>query len=250
MGRLNGKRILVCGGGGNLGGAVARAYAHEGADLVLTSLTEAPIAAVAAEVSALGRRVVTHAADFTRDEDVDRLAEAAWDAFGGVDVVFISSQPAEPRMGDLLTTTDSDFKAWFQIMTWAPLRLMRSLAPKMIAAGGGAVISVTSSTSDDPQPGFDAYGLGKAGLWWLTQYMAREWGPGGIRANALQPGMVATTGDVERLEKVVRKVGLLDRTSLSRVGENADCLGAAIFLASDEARFVSAQRLKVDGGRF
>ena len=105
MGRLAGKRILVAGAGGNLGGAIARAFAREGADLVLTSLTEPPIAALAGELRGLGVRAVAHAADFTRDDDIDRLAEAAWAAFGGLDVVFISSQPADPRLGDLLTTT-------------------------------------------------------------------------------------------------------------------------------------------------
>ena len=249
-GRLAGKRILVTGAGGNLGGEVARAFAREGADLILTSLTDQHIVAIAEEARGLGRRAVHYAADFTRDSDIDALADFAWQAFGGVDVVFLSSQPPQPRMGDLLTTSDADWKNWFQIIAWAPLRLMRHLAPRMIEVGGGSVITVTSSTSDDPQPGFDAYGLGKAGLWWLTQYMAREWGPGGIRANALQPGSVATAGNSEELEELLRKGGLLRRTSLGRVGTNDDCLGATIFLASDESRFVSGQRLKVDGGRF
>lgn len=249
-GRLAGKRALVCGAGGNLGGDVARAFAREGADLILTSLSGSGIREIEAEAREMGRRAASLAVDFADDDAVDGLAEWAWGAFGGVDIVFISSQPADPRLGDLLTTSESDWKRWFQIITWAPLRLMRSLAPRMIEAGGGSVITVTSSSSDDPAPGFDAYGLGKAGLWWLTQYMAREWGPGGIRVNALQPGMVATAGNVEELDALVRKGGLMGRTSLGRVGTNEDCLGAAIFLASDESRFVSAQRLKVDGGRF
>lgn len=250
MGRLDGKRILLAGAGGNLGGEIARAYAREGADLVLTSREPGRIGEIAAEACGLGRWATCIAADFTDEVALDRLAEAAWEAFGGIDVVFLSSQPEDPRLGDLLTTSDADWKAWFQIMVWGPLRLMRQLAPRMMDAGGGAVITVTSSTGDDPQPGFDAYGLGKAGLWWLTQYMAREWGSRGIRANALQPGMVATAGNAAELEAVVRKAGLLGRTSLARVGHNDDCLGAAIFLASDEARFVSAQKIKVDGGRF
>ena len=250
MNRLAGKRILVAGAGGNLGSAIARAYAREGAALVLTSLTHDGIEDVAAEAIAAGGRATCIPADLTDTAQIDHLAQAAWAAFGGIDVVFLSSQPVQPKLGDLLTTSDDDWQRWFQVFTWGPLRLMRYLAPRMMDAGGGAVVTVTSSTGDSPEPGFDAYGLGKAGLWWLTQYMAKEWGPRGIRANALQPGMVATAGNFGELDAVVRGTGLFARTSLGRLGRNEDCLGAAVFLASDESAFISGQRIKVDGGRF
>lgn len=250
MGRLAGKRILVTGAGGNLGSAVALAYANEGADLILTSLTDDKIDDIAVQAKAMGLRAAYRAVDFTQDEQLDELAEWAWGVFDGIDAVFISSQPAQPNMGNLLTTRDEDWKTWFQIIVWGPLRLMRALAPKMMAAGGGSIITVTSSSGDHPEPGFDAYGLGKSGLWWLTQYMAKEWGKGGIRSNALQPGMVATAGNFTELEALCRKHGLLDRTALYRVGKNEDCLGAAVFLASDESAYISGQRLRVDGGRF
>ncbi|HUD29272.1 MAG TPA: SDR family oxidoreductase [Novosphingobium sp.] len=247
MGRLAGKRILVTGAGGNLGSAVARAYLEEGARVVLTSRGQGRIDDVAAQAPGTA---VAIAADLNDAAQIDHLASAAWDAFGGIDGVLLSSQPSNPRLGDLLTTSDEDWQTWFQTIVWGPLRLMRHLAPRMMDNGGGSVIAVTSSTGDAPEPGFDAYGLGKAGLWWLTRYMAREWGPRGIRANALQPGLVATAGNFEELEVAVRKAGLLERTSLGRLGSNKDCLGAAIFLASDESAFVSGQRICVDGGRF
>lgn len=250
MGRLAGKRILVAGAGGNLGSQIARAFADEGADIVLTSLTPERIEKLAAQFRENGTGAVAVAADLRVESEIDRLAEDAWDAFAGLDGVFLSSQPSQPKMGDLLSTSDADWKDWFQTIVWGPLRLMRTLAPLMMEAGGGSVITVTSSTGDDPQPGFDAYGLGKAGLWWLTRYMAKEWGAGGIRANALQPGMVATTGDVEEWETIARNSGLLDRTALGRVGRNEDCLGAAVFLASDESAYISGQKIRVDGGRF
>lgn len=247
MGRLAGKRILVLGAGGNLGSEVARAYLAEGARLVLSSLTNDRIGAIAADAGA--DRALAIPADLRDEAAIDALAAAAWDAFGGLDGVFISSQPSEPRMGDLLTTSDENWQRWYQTIVWGPLRLMRQLAPRMMDAGGGSVITVTSSTGDDPQPGFDAYGLAKSGLWWLTRYMAKEWGPRGIRANALQPGLIATAGNFEELEPAARKAGVFERTALNRLGRNDEYLGGAIYLMSDEASFVSGQRLCVDGGR-
>jgi NAD(P)-dependent dehydrogenase (short-subunit alcohol dehydrogenase family) len=250
VGRLTGKRALVTGAGGLMGSDLARAFAAEGADLVLTTRTCAKLERLAAECRALGVRAVTAPADFTRDEDIDRLAECAWDAFGGIDVVLLSSQPPNPRLGDLLTTPDEVWREQQQTIVWGPLRMMRRLAPKMMAGGGGSVITLISSTGLDPEPGYDAYGLAKGALWLLTRYMAKEWGKGGIRANALMPGLICTGGDVREFEEAVRAYGMLGRTSLGRVGRTRECIGAAVYLASEESAFTSGQRIGVDGGRF
>jgi NAD(P)-dependent dehydrogenase (short-subunit alcohol dehydrogenase family) len=250
MGRLAGKRALMTGAGGLMGADLARAFAAEGADLVLTTRTAAKLAPLADEVRALGVRAATVACDFTCDEDVDRLAETAWDAFGGIDVVLLSSQPANPALGDLLTTPDTVWREQQQAIVWGPLRLMRALAPKMMGAGGGSVVTVTSSTGLEPTPGYDAYGLAKGALWLATLYMAKEWGPGGIRANAINPGLIATGENAQALQEAVRGNGMLARTALGRVGRNRECLGAAIYLASDESSFTTGQRISVDGGRF
>ena len=108
---------------------------------------------------------------------------------------------------------------------------------------------MTSSTGAEPTPGYDAYGMAKGALWLLTRYMAREWGAGGVRANAFTPGLIATGDNVEQLEAAVRANGMLARTSLGRVGVSRECLGAAIYLASDESSFTSGQCIAVDGGR-
>jgi NAD(P)-dependent dehydrogenase (short-subunit alcohol dehydrogenase family) len=249
-GRLAGKRALLTGAGGLMGGDLARAFAAEGADLVLTTRTAEKLDPLAEEVRALGVRAATVPADFTQDSDIDRLADAAWDAFGGIDVVLLSSQPPNPNLGDLLTTPDSVWRDQQQAIVWGPLRLMQRLAPRMMSSAGGSVITVVSSTGTDPMPGYDAYGLAKGSLWLLTRYMAREWGAGGIRANAFNPGLIATGENAERLTEAARANGMLARTALGRVGHNRDCLGAAIYLASDESSFTTGQCIGVDGGRF
>lgn len=250
MGRLTGKCALMTGAGGLLGSDLARAFATEGADLVLTTRTAAKLESLAEELRGLGVSIATIGADFTSDADIDRLAEAAWNAFGGIDVVLLSSQPPDPNLGDLLTTPEEVFQEQHQAIVWGPLRLMRQLAPRMMAAGGGSVITLTSSTGFEPTPGFDAYGLAKGSLWLLTKYMAAEWGRGGIRVNAVQPGLIATGEDFAEREESARARGVFQRTSLGRLGRNRECLGAAVYFASDESSFTSGQRINIDGGRF
>jgi NAD(P)-dependent dehydrogenase (short-subunit alcohol dehydrogenase family) len=190
------------------------------------------------------------ACDFCDTAAIDRLAELAWAAFGGLDVVLFSSQPPEPNLGTLLTTSEADFLEQHQAIVWGPLRLMRTLAPRMMAGGGGSVITTVSSTGVDPVVGYSAYGLAKGSLALLTRYMAQEWGRGGIRVNAFSPGTVATGSDPAQYEAMLRERGMLDRTALGRVGRNADCTGLAIYFASDESAFTSGQRVFIDGGRF
>jgi NAD(P)-dependent dehydrogenase (short-subunit alcohol dehydrogenase family) len=240
----------MTGAGGLLGSDLARGFAAEGADLVLTTRTAAKLDPLAAELRERGTRVAAVGADFTRPDEIDRLAEAAWDAFGGIDVVVLSSQPADPNLGDLLSTPETAFLEQHRAIVWGPLRLMRHLAPRMMAAGGGSVLTLTSSTGSEPTPGFDAYGLAKGSLWLLTQYMAMEWGRGGIRVNALQPGLIATGDDLAEREESARARGVFQRTSLGRLGRNRECIGAAIYLASDESSFTSGQCIAIDGGRF
>lgn len=250
MGRLAGKRALMTGAGGLLGGDLARAFASEGADLVLTTRTAAKLEPLAAELRGVGRRIETVPCDFRDAAAIDWLAEAAWEAFGGIDVVLLSSQPPEPNLGTLLTTGEADYLGQMQAIVWGPLRLMRALAPRMMAAGGGSVITTISSTGIDPIVGYSAYGLAKGALALLTRYMAQEWGKGGIRVNAFSPGTVATGDNAAEYEEMLRTRGMLDRTALGRVGRNRDCIGLAIHLASDESAFTSGQRVFIDGGRF
>lgn len=242
----------MTGAGGYLGSDLCRAFAAEGANLVLTTRTAAKLTPLAEEIRAMGRRVATVSADFTSSEDVDRLADEAWQAFGGLDVVVLSSQPAQALMGDLLTTSEADFRDQFETIVWGPLRLMRQLAPKMAKSGkGGSIITFASCCGFGAFPGYDAYGMGKAGLWWLTMNMAFQWGRHGIRANAIEPGWVPTNeADREWRERVSTNSGVFNRQSIKRLGRNQDVVGLAVYLASDESTYTSGQNIAVNGGRF
>jgi NAD(P)-dependent dehydrogenase (short-subunit alcohol dehydrogenase family) len=254
VGRLAGKRALVTGAGGLMGADVARAFADEGADLVLTTRTATKLAPLAEEMRAKGVRVATASADFTVDTDIDRLADAAWDAFGGLDVVLLSSQPPEPNQGALLDLSDETLARQQKAIAWGPFRLLRRVVPRMIEAGiKASIITVTSSTGfEQPVPGYGAYGIAKGTLWIMTRQMAIEWGRYGIRCNAFQPGHVATGDDAQAaaFEAALHANGWMPRTALGRVGRNSECMGALIHLASDESSYTSGQRLIVNGGRF
>lgn len=253
-GRLAGKRVLLTGAGGALGADIARAFAAEGADLVLTTRNADKLAPLAAGIVAEGGRAVAVACDFTIEADVDRLADRAWAAFGGLDAVVLSSQPAEPNQGPLLDLPEAVLEEQQRAIVWGPLRLLRAIVPRMIADGiKGSLVTITSSTGcEQPVAGYAAYGLAKGLLWVLTRQMAVEWGRHGIRANAVQPGHVATGTDAEAaaLEAALKASGALRANAMARVGRNAECMGALIHLVSDESSYTNGQRLVVNGGRF
>ncbi|SNT08884.1 MULTISPECIES: SDR family NAD(P)-dependent oxidoreductase [unclassified Azospirillum] len=250
MSRLVGKKILVTGAGGFMGGEFARAFAREGADLVLTSRTEVKLAPLAQELGARGCRVTALAVDFLNNDEIDRFADSSWAAFDGIDGVLLSSQPANTFTGDLLTTPEPTWMELQQAIVWGALRLMQRLGPRMMERGGGSIISVISSTGVTPTPGLDAYGMAKGNLLLLTRYMAKEWGKGGVRANSINPGAIVTGDNEAELRRNAEKTGVLSRISLGRVGYVHECTGAAIFLASDESTFISGQLINIDGGRF
>ena len=252
--RLEGKRILLTGAGGTMGKDVARAYAAEGARLVLTTRSADKLQALVREINDAGGCAVGVPADFTLNEDIDNLGIAAWEAFGGLDVLFLSSAPAECNQGKLLEVSDEILAEQQQSVVWGPLRLLRQIVPRMMAAKiKGAIITVTSSTGvEQPYIGYGAYGLAKGLLWTLTKQMAVEWARHGIRANAFQPGHVATGDDAqfEAFSAALKSNGAMRTNATGRAGRNAECMGALIYLASDESSYTNGQRLVVNGGRF
>src|SRR5262249_20295211 len=163
---------------------------------------------------------------FLVDADIDRLAEEAWAAFGKIDTVMLNCQPSNTVAGDLVTTPDEVWLEHQKAVCFGPLRMMKQLAPKMMARGGGSIVTIISSTALIPSAGdFDSYALAKNSLYLLTRYMAKEWGKGGVRANAFNPGAIVTGGNEAQLQASAERIGVFSRISLGRLGYTRECLG-------------------------
>lgn len=250
---LTGLVGVVTGATGDMGSAFAYGLADAGADLVLTARSPGPLQEVADDISAkTGRKVEVRPADLADRAEATRLADAAWEAFGRVDVVVNNAVPtgSQVMVGDLLSTPDELWTRWQEPIVWGPLALAKRLVPRMADLGGGAFVNIVSATGLKATPGFDAYGLAKGNLVLLTKYMAREWGRWNIRANAVSPGLITNPHAEATNNEITRRTGLLDRTALGRKGTKYEVVGVVTFLASPAASFISGELVAVNGGRF
>jgi NAD(P)-dependent dehydrogenase (short-subunit alcohol dehydrogenase family) len=242
--RLQGKTALVTGATSNIGRAIALAFGAEGAHVVVSGRDAGRGAAVVAEVVAGGGRADFVAADLdgSRARSV-ALAEEATAVLGGRVDVLVNNAGIYPPA----TTLDIDeatFDRIYAVNVKAPVFLTAHLVPGMIAAGGGAVINLGSWITRLGVAGGSVYAASKGALETLTRAWAAEFGPAGVRVNAISPGVVhdPVPGD----DPVAF---LMDGTPAGRVGDPAAIGHAAVYLAGEEARFVHGAVLDVDGGR-
>jgi NAD(P)-dependent dehydrogenase (short-subunit alcohol dehydrogenase family) len=232
---VQGKKVLVTGGTSGIGEATARAYASAGAEVVITGRDQERGDRLADE---LGARFIR--ADLARLEDVERLAAEV----DGVDVLVNNAGAfpfgaTEDVEGELFDTT-------YALNVKAPFFLTGALAPRMAANGGGAVVNVTTMVANFGMAGMALYGSTKAALTLLTKAWAAEYGPQGVRVNAVAPGPTRTPGSEPMGEDLDRLAGTLP---LQRPATADEIANAALFLGSDEASYVNGAVLAVDGGR-
>jgi NAD(P)-dependent dehydrogenase (short-subunit alcohol dehydrogenase family) len=192
-GRLTGLTALVTGASQGLGRAIALAYAREGADLVLVARRPAPLAAVRAEVEALGARALAVAGDVGDPADVERVAAAALEAFERVDVLVNNASELGPTpMPYLLDTDPGALRRVLDVNLVGPFLLTRAVLGPMLGAGRGSVINVSSDAGVVGYAGWGAYGMSKAALDQLTRIWASELDGTGVRVVSVDPGDMAT----------------------------------------------------------
>ena len=244
--RLDGKVALVSGAGKGIGRGIAIGFAEAGADVVCAARTASDVEAVAAEVEALGRRALAVPTDVMKTEQLDHLVDTTVAELGRVDVLVNNAGGTMPRAG--MDTDERYFETALRFnVTTAFLLTQRAARAMVDTAGEGAVVNISSRSSDMVQTAFVAYGAGKAALNMMTRNLAIEVAPK-VRVNAISVGGVAT----EALDVVLTNDALREQfnrnTPMHRPGTVEDIAAAALYLASPASSWVTGKIFQVDGG--
>ena len=248
--RMKDKVVLVTGGGAGIGKATALRFAEEGARVVICDLNE-----MAGEetVKLLGDGASFYKVNVASRQEVQKWIEAVVSTYGRIDVIVNNAgvlrdgQLIKFKEGQLVgQMAEADFDLVISVNLKGVFNCTQAVAPVMAKQGGGVILNATSVVGLDGNFGQTNYVATKSGVIGMTKVWSRELGKFGIRVNAVAPGFTATEMITAMPEKVLD--GMKSRTPLGRLGEPRDIANAYLFLASDEASFITGETLRVDGG--
>jgi NAD(P)-dependent dehydrogenase (short-subunit alcohol dehydrogenase family) len=240
MENMSGRRALITGGTSGIGRATAEALAHEGAHVLISGRSEARGAEVVAAIEAAGGEAEFVAADLGSPADVRALAERA----ANVDIL-VNNAGVFPG-GLTHELPESVFDETFAVNVKAPFLLTAAIAPRMVERGGGTIINVTTMAAEFGMAGLSAYGASKAAVALLTKAWAAEYGPKGVRVNAVSPGPTTTPGTDAMGDAFAEIVSTIP---LGRAADPDEIAETIVFLASDKASYLNGAVIPVDGGR-
>ena len=253
---LKDRTVVVSGVGSGLGREVSRLALRDGARVVMGARTESVLEATAGELDPSGERIAYARTDITVEEDCQALAARALERFGAIDAV-IQVAAYENVFGGL---HDTDFEKWrhaFDTNVLGSLTLIRAIAPEMKKAGGGSLVLVGSVSMFLPQLPQAGYAASKGALLSAMYYLAQELGPDKIRVNMVAPswmwgppvqGFVRFRAKTEGVPEEAIVNEITSRIPLGEIVPDEDVAEAALFLASDRARYITGQTLMVNGG--
>jgi NAD(P)-dependent dehydrogenase (short-subunit alcohol dehydrogenase family) len=243
---LTGRTAVVIGGTSGIGRIMARALAEAGADVVPTSRRDDMVDAAAREIETLGRRSLRVASDVTDRPSLDTLLARTVDAFGKVDIMINCA--GRTKRVPTLDLDEADWNAIVETNLTGTLRAAQVFGRHMVSRGYGRIVNIASLSSFVALYEVAAYGASKAAVAALTKQLAIEWAPHGVIVNAIAPGVFRTPLNQSLLDGTERGREFLLRTPMKRFGRLEELAGAAVFLSSDAASFVTGEVLVVDGG--
>ena len=246
--RLEGKTAFVTGSDSGIGRAIAITFAREGADVAVHYHTDRRGAEqTAGAVRHHGRRAEIFAADFTDPTAAEGLIPAVGESMGRLDILVNNAGRGSAASASLDITT-AVFLQVLNVDLVAPFVLARDAARLMVEQGGGSIVNVTSVHEQIPSPGGADYSAAKGGLRMVTRTLALELAPKGVRINNLAPGMIATPMTTPALHDPEQSEEATQKIPMGRPGEVQEMANVALFLASDEASYVTGSTFFADGG--
>lgn len=245
---LAGRRALVTGAGSDgIGRAIARALAEAGADVAIHHLGQSEAAAtLVQDFTALGRRAHAFEADFSDIAAARAVVRDAAAALGGLDILACTA--AILLRKPALETDDAEWQRLHTVNLHASFALAQEAARRMVPAGHGRIVIVSSVNQWTPNPGLVAYAASKAGVMQMARTMALELAPTGVTVNLIAPGTIETDLNRVALADPAWRQAKLDLIPMHRIGRPEDIAAAALFLASDAAGYITGTTITVDGG--
>lgn len=243
--RLNGKTAVVTGAGSGFGAGIARAFAREGAQVMVADINEAAARQVAEEIGGVAQVV-----DVADGDSVAATAQAAREVFGGVDIL-VNNAGVTHLPALMEEVSEADFDRILGVNVKAVYLTARAFVPAMKAAGAGAILNIASTAGVSPRPRLSWYNASKGWMITATKAMAVELAPFGVRVNALNP----VAGETPLLKSFMgedtpeMRAKFLSTIPLGRFSTPEDMGHAALYLCSDEASMVTGVAMEVDGGR-
>ncbi|WP_431823414.1 SDR family oxidoreductase [Burkholderia sp. F1] len=249
--RLSGKTAIVTGAGSGFGEGIAKTYAREGANVVVNDLNGPAAERVASEIVLAGGKAIAVAGDVSRRDDWQALLAAALDDFRTVQIV-VNNAGTTHRNKPVLDVTEAEFDRVYAVNMKSLYWCVQTFVPYFREQGGGVFVNIASTAGVRPRPGLVWYNSTKGAMITASKTLAAELGPDRIRVNCVNPvlgetGLMSEFMGVEDTPENRRR--FLATIPLGRLSTPQDIANAALYLASDDAEFVTGVCLEVDGGR-
>lgn len=243
---LEGRVAIITGGTSGIGRALSLGLADAGADVIATARRQQQVDETADEIEALGRQALRLVSDVCDRSSLEAVLAATLQRFGKVDILINCA--GRIKRTPTLTMPEHEWAAILDTNLTGTLRACQIFGRSMLERGYGRIVNIASLNSFVALNEVAAYAASKAGVTSLTRSLAVEWSKRGVTVNAIAPGVFRTELNAQLLDSTPRGQELLMRTPMGRFGKTEELVGAAIFLASDAASFVTGQTLVVDGG--